>query len=41
MALTAVEQGKETEMVCKVELAKPFTGAALAERVRATLDRRP
>lgn len=30
MALTAVEQGKETEMVCKVELAKPFTGDAEA-----------
>lgn len=31
MALTAVEQGKETEMVCKVEHLQPFTGEATAK----------
>ncbi len=33
MALTAVEQGKETEMVCKLETALPFTGEAAARVV--------
>ncbi len=33
MALTAVEQGKEAEMVCKLEMAQPFTGEAEAQVV--------
>jgi hypothetical protein len=33
MALTAVEQGKETEMVCKLEHALPFEGDAVARVV--------
>ena len=33
MALTAVEQGKETEMVCKLEQALPFEGDAVARVV--------
>ncbi len=33
MALTAVEQGKEIEMVCKLEQALPFTGDAVARVV--------
>ena len=37
MALTAVEQGKETEMVCKLESLLPFTGEAEA-RVTGTPD---
>jgi len=31
MALTAVEQGQETEMVCKVEQLQAFTGEAVAK----------
>jgi hypothetical protein len=37
MALTAVEQGKETEMVCKLEHTQSFDGEALA-RVVGTND---
>ena len=37
MAMTALEQGKESEMVCKLELAQPFTGEAVA-RVVGTPD---
>ncbi|MBL9117416.1 MAG: PPC domain-containing protein [Verrucomicrobiaceae bacterium] len=37
MALTALEQGKETEMVCKVENLQPFEGEAEA-RVVGTPD---
>jgi hypothetical protein len=37
MAMTALEQGKSSEMVCKVEIAQPFEGEAMA-RVTGTPD---
>jgi hypothetical protein len=37
MAMTALEQGTSSEMVCKVEIAQPFEGEAMA-RVTGTPD---